>query len=79
MDKIRELRASVLPGAKEVFEASQEAYIQGKIDYLNVLDAQQTYFVSQTEYLEALATYHKAKADMEGLVGGNINTGIIQQ
>lgn len=79
LDKIRELQAAVLPGAKEVFEASQEAYRQGKIDYLNVLDAQRTYFVSQTEYLDALVSYHKAKTDMEGLVGQNISKESIQQ
>jgi cobalt-zinc-cadmium efflux system outer membrane protein len=79
LDKIKELQETVLPGAQEVFEASQEAYTQGKIDYLNVLDAQRTYFVSQTEYLEALETYHKAKTDMEGLVGQNISKEPIQQ
>jgi cobalt-zinc-cadmium efflux system outer membrane protein len=79
LDKIRELQAAVLPGAKEVFEASQEAYNQGKIDYLNVLDAQRTYFVSQTEYLDALLSYHKAKADMEGLTGQTMNNESIQQ
>jgi len=79
LDKIRELKASVLPGAQEVFEASQEAYAQGKIDYLNVLDAQRTYFVSQSDYLEALLTYHKAKTDMDGLVGQNINKESVQQ
>lgn len=78
-EKIRELKTSVLPGAKEVFEASQEAYRQGKIDYLNVLDAQRTYFVSQTEYLETLVSYHKAKTDIEGLIGQTIHKESIQQ
>ena len=72
-NKIKELNASVLPGAREVFNASREAYAEGKIDYLNVLDAQRTYFVAQTEYLETLAAYHKAKTDMEGLVGHSID------
>jgi len=72
-NKIQELRTSILPGAREVFDASREAYAEGKIDYLNVLDAQRTYFVSQTEYLDALVSYHKAKTDMEGLVGQSID------
>ncbi len=71
-EKIKELKASVLPGAQEVFQASQEAYSQGKVDYLNVLDAQRTYFVSQTEYLDTLVAYHKAKTDMEGLIGQSL-------
>ena len=79
LDQIKALRASVLPATQELFEASQEAYTQGKIDYLNVLDAQKTYFVSQTQYLGALAVYHKAKTDMEGLIGQSIDQESIQR
>jgi cobalt-zinc-cadmium efflux system outer membrane protein len=74
LNKIKGLQDSILPGAREVFGASQTAYTEGKIDYLNVLDAQRTYFVSQTEYIETLVSYHKAKTDMEGLVGQRIDT-----
>lgn len=73
-DKIKEYRTSILPGAREVFNASQTAYVEGKIDYLNVLDAQRTYFLAQTEYLETLVSYHKAKTDIEGLVGESIES-----
>ncbi|MHB9068738.1 MAG: TolC family protein [Sedimentisphaerales bacterium] len=72
-NNIKELKTNILPGAEEVFKASQAAYADGKIDYLNVLDAQRTYFLSQTEYLETLTVYHKAKTDMEGLVGQSID------
>lgn len=72
-NNIKGLRANILPGAEEVFKASQVAYADGKIDYLNVLDAQRTYFLSQTEYLETLTVYHKAKTDMEGLIGQSID------
>ncbi|HML73194.1 MAG TPA: TolC family protein [Anaerohalosphaeraceae bacterium] len=72
-DRVKELKTFILPGAEEVFKASQTAYIEGKIDYLNVLDAQRTYFISQTEYLDTLVSYHKAKTDMEGLVGESID------
>ncbi|TFG48157.1 MAG: TolC family protein [Candidatus Brocadiia bacterium] len=74
LNKIKDLRASILPGAREVFEASQNAYTEGKIDYLNVLDAQRTYFLSQMDYIETLVSYHKAKTDMEGLIGQSIDT-----
>lgn len=80
LNKIKELRASILPGARDVFDASREAYEEGKIDYLKVLDAQRTYFVAQTDYLETLVVYHKAKADVEGLVSdGFDNIEPIQQ
>jgi cobalt-zinc-cadmium efflux system outer membrane protein len=73
LNKTKELQSSILPGAKEVFDASREAYAEGKIDYLNVLDAQRTYFIAQTDYLETLVAYHKAKTDMEGLVGDRLD------
>ena len=31
---------------------------QGKLDYLNVLDAQRTLFEANGQYIEALASYH---------------------
>jgi len=73
-NKIKELKASILPGAEEVYKASQTAYVEGKIDYLNALDSQRTYFLSQTEYVETLVAYHKAKTDIEGLMGESIDS-----
>ena len=73
------LKTEVLPAAREMFNAAQEAYKQGKVDYMNVLDAQRTYFISQSEYLEILAAYHKAKMDMKRLIGQSVNGQFIQQ
>lgn len=73
-DKTKELHAAILPGAEEVFNASREAYKEGKIDYLNVLDAQRTYFEVRMQYIDVLAAYHKAVADMECLIGQEIES-----
>jgi cobalt-zinc-cadmium efflux system outer membrane protein len=73
-DKTKELHASILPGAEEVFHASRQAYQEGKIDYLNVLDAQRTYFQVRMQYIDVLAAYHKAVADMECLIGREIES-----
>ena len=69
-----ELKLNVLQGAQSVFEASKTGYIQGKLDYLNVLDAQRTLFEARARYVEALASYHTAKADVERLTGQRIDT-----
>ncbi len=74
LNKIKELQASILPGAREVFDASREAYTQGKIGYLNVLDAQRTLFEVRGKYIEALATHHKARADVERLIGRSLES-----
>ncbi len=69
-----ELNKNVLQGAESVFEASRTGYSQGKLDYLHVLDAQRTLFEAKGQYIEALAAYHKARADVERLISQNIDT-----
>jgi cobalt-zinc-cadmium efflux system outer membrane protein len=62
------LRDEVLTGAMSVFEASKTGYAQGKLDYLNVLDAQRTLFRARAQYIDSLASYHSARADVERLI-----------
>ena len=63
-----------MPAALEMFNAAKTAYQQGKVDYLNVLDAQRTLFEVRNEYIESLAAYHIARADIERFIGGKIET-----
>jgi cobalt-zinc-cadmium efflux system outer membrane protein len=63
------LAAQVIPGAESAFEAASEGYRQGKLGYLDVLDAQRTLFEARSRYIEALAAYHKAAADVKRLTG----------
>ncbi len=69
-----ELDKNVLQGAQSVFQASRIGYSQGKLDYLHVLDAQRTSFEAKARYIEALAAYHKARTDVERLIGQRIDT-----
>ncbi|MGH8069403.1 MAG: TolC family protein [Candidatus Entotheonellia bacterium] len=64
-----QLRDEVLPGARSAFEAANEGYRQGKFGFLEVLDAQRTLFEARSQYIEALASYHQAVAEMERLIG----------
>ncbi|MBW1898594.1 MAG: TolC family protein [Deltaproteobacteria bacterium] len=64
-----ELDKNVLQGAESVFEASRTGYRQGKLDYLHVLDAQRTLFEAKARYIDALASFHTAKTDVERLIG----------
>jgi cobalt-zinc-cadmium efflux system outer membrane protein len=63
------LRDEVLPGAQRVFEAAGEAFRQGKLGYLEVLDAQRTFFEAKTGYVDALNRFHQAIVDVERLIG----------
>jgi cobalt-zinc-cadmium efflux system outer membrane protein len=63
------LHTEVLPGAQRAFDAVSEGYRQGKFGLLDVLDAQRTLFEARGRYLEALAAYHQAMAEVERLIG----------
>jgi cobalt-zinc-cadmium efflux system outer membrane protein len=67
--EVQQLQEEVLPGAQSAFEGIQTGYRQGKFDYLEVLDAQRTLFTSRTRYIQALAEYNRAVADVERLIG----------
>jgi cobalt-zinc-cadmium efflux system outer membrane protein len=66
------IKSAVLPGAQSAFDAATEGFRQGKFGYLDVLDAQRTLFEARGRYIEALGAYHKAVADMERLIGGEL-------
>ncbi|OHB63648.1 MAG: hypothetical protein A2Y76_09495 [Planctomycetes bacterium RBG_13_60_9] len=72
--EVTALREEILPSAQKTLAAIEEGYRQGKFDYLSLLDAQRTYFDAQQQYLNALTTYHKARTDIELLVGRSIDT-----
>ncbi|MBN1165231.1 MAG: TolC family protein [Candidatus Krumholzibacteriota bacterium] len=68
-----ELRDHVLLGARSVFDRSMLSYREGKLDYLHLLDAQRTLFDARIRYIEVLAEYHKAKTDVERIIGRSID------
>ena len=73
-NEVTALQNDVLPAAEEAFQATQEGYRLGKFGLLDVLDVQRTFFETRGRYLEALATYHKAVADLERLSGEELHT-----
>ncbi|HBG27564.1 MAG: hypothetical protein A2Y10_15470 [Planctomycetes bacterium GWF2_41_51] len=68
------LKNEVLPGATKMFDAAKRAYEEGKMDYLNVLDAQRTFFDVKNEYIENLADYHSSRTDIERFIGKEIES-----
>lgn len=66
------LKKEILPGALSAFEATKEGYLQGKFNYLDVLDAQRTFFDAKNRYIEVLSVYHKAFADVKRLTGDGV-------
>ena len=72
--EINILKNDVLPLAKSAFDAAGQGYREGKFEYLMVLDSQRTFFEVRARYIEALAGYHKARADVERLIGRDLDT-----
>ena len=72
-NEVSTLQNDVLPAAQEAFQATEEGYRLGKFGLLDVLDVQRTFFEARGRYLEALATYHKAVADLERLSGEELH------
>ena len=69
------LRNDVLPAAVEMFQAATRSYQEGKLDYLNMLDAQRTLFEVKNDYIDSLATYHGARTEIERLLGNQVEAG----
>jgi cobalt-zinc-cadmium efflux system outer membrane protein len=68
------IQADLLPGAQQAADAAQAAYREGKLNLLDVLDAKRTLGEAKVRYLDVLAAYHKAVADVERLTGTPLNT-----
>ncbi|MBU1864714.1 MAG: TolC family protein, partial [Candidatus Omnitrophica bacterium] len=74
LSQISFLRNNMLPAMEKVFNSIQEGYRFGKFSYLEVLDAQRSFFESKSKYLESLFSYHKVYAEIERLVGETQNS-----
>jgi cobalt-zinc-cadmium efflux system outer membrane protein len=68
-DEIEMLREEILPALQQAFEAFRYGYGAGKFGFLEVLDGQRTLFNARSRYIDALAAYHRAVAEVERLLG----------
>jgi cobalt-zinc-cadmium efflux system outer membrane protein len=63
------LRDEIIPRAERAFRLTEEGYRAGKFGRLDVLEAEQTLLDAKSQYTDALAEYHKAAAQVGGLIG----------
>ncbi|MDR2093747.1 MAG: TolC family protein [Azoarcus sp.] len=68
------LQREILPGAQGAYEAASKGFALGKFSFLEVLDAQRTFFEAQSQYLRALADAHRAAAELDRVLGAPIPT-----
>jgi len=63
------IEEELLPAAKRAYGDIQKAYTEGKLGYLDVLDAQRTLFDTQRDFLEVLVRFHGFAVEIESLIG----------
>lgn len=68
-----EYTEKIIPASKAVFEASRTSYARGTLNYLDVLNSQQTLFQSLSRQVEAQRDYHKSRANIERIIARPIN------
>ena len=69
LEQERLIRLDVLPSASFAAEAAAKGFEAGKFSYLEVLDAQRTYYEAQSQHLQALSNAHRSYADLTKIVG----------
>ena len=65
----QQYRNSVLPGAEKAYEAARKGFAAGKMNYLEVLDAQRTLTQGNISYLGVLNEAFLARAEIDRLIG----------
>lgn len=63
------LKQEILPGAQSAYDATTKGFELGKFSFLEVLDAQRTFFQARSQYLRALSETYQAAADIDRIVG----------
>ena len=63
----------ILPEAERAFEVAGRSYDEGKLTYLELLEAQRTYIETQIEYARGLFEYRAAAAALERAVAGPLS------
>ena len=56
------LQSEIMPGARSAYEAASKGFELGKFSFLEVLDAQRTFFQARAQYLRSLSDAHRTAA-----------------
>ena len=60
-------RQRIMPGSQRTLDLTRQAYQNGKIDYLRLLDAQEVFINARLDYVKALQRLHDAAATLHQL------------
>ncbi len=71
--KIRLYRESLIPKAEQALNVTQQAFIANQVEFMAWIDAQRTLLEFELAYEQALTNRAKAKAEIENLVGQELD------
>lgn len=63
------LREDIVPAAESAYLAARTGFTLGKFGFLDVLDAQRTYFQARAQYWKSLSAAYQASAELDRLAG----------
>lgn len=63
------LQSEIMPGARSAYDAASKGFELGKFSFLEVLDAQRTFFQARAQYLRSLSDAHRTAAELERVLG----------
>jgi cobalt-zinc-cadmium efflux system outer membrane protein len=66
--RVRMFRESILPAAVDQLDLVRRGYAAGEFPFINLLNAQRTFFQQNQQYLQALLDLRSATAEIEGLL-----------
>lgn len=69
VNEAQTLHDEILPGARSAYEAASKGFELGKFSFLEVLDAQRTFFQARAQYLKSLSEAHRTASDLERVLG----------
>lgn len=69
--QVRRYRERILPAARESLELMQRGYEAGEFPYLNLLNAQRTFFQTNLQYLDSLRDLRASSAEIQGMLLSN--------
>jgi len=73
-EEIEMLKSSILPEAQKAYQIINDGYLQGKFDFLDVVDTQTTLYEAEVNLWLALSDFQKATTSIEMLLGQSIKS-----
>ena len=72
-EQVALFRDQILPEAERAFEVAGRSYDEGKLTYLELLEAQRTWIETQIEYAQVLFQYRATTAELERAIAGPLS------